>query len=344
MKSSDVAKLAGVSRSTVSKVINDYPNIPKETKDRVWKVIKESGYVPNSSAQRLAGKASKILGIFIVDLDNTKDENRVVSSPYFSSLIAALIDKTKQKGYNVLVSEILEKEDFEQCHHLFSSKTISGGIFLGVKINDDELKKLIERNYKIVFIDKRNEKKLSLQNINFINPENTKGAAMATQYLIDKGHSKIAHITGDLLKLSSQERLEAFRKTMKKNNLELEEKYIENGHYNEEGGYEATKKILKRCKPTAIFSGNDSMAIGAIKAISEKGLRIPEDISIIGFDNVPLAKYSTPSLTTINVSIMDLGEKAVDSLLKIIDGENKEGKSYRIKTNLIERKSVKELK
>ena len=336
--SSEIAKIANVSRSTVSRVINNYPNVPEETRQKVLAVIEEYGYVPNASARALAGKTNNIIALFIVDINDESQGKkwRGVNSPYFLELLSGTINESKKYEYMVLVYVITNKKEYEQIEHIFMNRTIYGGIFVGFEYRDPALKKLINKNYNMVMIDEiSREDYENNTSLKVVNTKNEDGGYRATKYLVDKGHKYIAHIAGDN-RLSSIEREIGYVKCMRDYNLEVKDGYIVNGDYKEEDAYHATMDLLENNKElTAIFIANDIMAIGAIKAIEEKGLSIPEDISIIGFDNCEFSKYTNVGLTTMEVEIKNIAEAAVKLILDVSENNFVECES-----KIIERESV----
>ncbi len=346
MYSKEIAKIAGVSRSTVSRVINNYSNLTPETKEKVDKVIKKYGYIPHAPARALAGKNSRIIGVFLTNIKAGDEKFRVFQNVYTSPFEAAIIDYADKLGYNVLVLIINDNNDFNKIRGLFISRILSGGIFIGANNDSHEIFKLIKSGYKITIIDQEKSKKDVKANYIIVNSDNFNGAYKATKHLIDYGHREIAHICGDMKKYSGFKRLEGYKKAMKEAKLPMKEEYMAYGDFDEDGGFKSAEKLLKKKnnKITAIFSSNDSMAIGAMKAIKKMRLRIPEDISIVGYDDVRSASYISPALTTIRSSIFKMAATATGNLVKYIeDGIDSIG-YYTIPAELIIRESTRKLK
>lgn len=308
MNSSEIAKIAGVSRSTVSRVINNYNNVPEETRTKILEIIEKYNYVPIASAQILAGKKNKTIGLFIVDTKNN-EANKMMTSTYFSPFTNALIDASSKQGYNVLVSMINKDIDFKKAKDIFYSKSICGGIFIGANNKDLNIQELIDASFIVSLIE---QERANIQGSNtkslIINSKSFDGAYEAVSYLIKKGHKKIAHITGDINQLTAIQRLQGYKKALEDNNIKPSCNLIIKGDYTEASGYNALKKLLQKSKPTAIFIANDCMALGAIKAINELNLKIPEDLSIIGFDDIELARYIKPSLSTVKIPFEKMAE------------------------------------
>lgn len=340
MNSKDIARIAGVSRSTVSRVINNYPNVPEETRQKVLDVVKKYNYVPHASARMLAGIKNKTIGLFIVDMKTDYKGKQVSMSSYFTPFTSAIIDNANKRGYNVLASIVSRPNDFKRVKDTFYNKTISGGVFIGVRDNELAIKEIIKEGYKVAIIDQAEKSDESVYNKSIIvNADNFTGAYKATQYLIDFGHVAIAHIVGEENQLSSVERLKGYKKALSDHKININEKLIVKGKFTVDGGYNAAKKLLLNEKPTAIFSSNDSMAIGAIQAIQEKGLKVPEDISIIGFDDIEIAKYLKPSLTTIRMDILEMASIAINTLILSIEKNLNFSANYTVDVKLIERES-----
>ncbi len=345
MYSKDIAKLAGFSRSTVSRVVNKYPNVSAKTKEKVNKIIEKYGYVPHGPARTLAGKHNKVIGVFIINVDHKNEKFNVFQNTYFSPFTGAVIDCADKLGYNVLVSIIDKNSDFKKTKELFHNRTLSGGIFVGAYKNPPEILDLVESGYKLVIMDQDPKYQNKVKgNYIIVNSNNLEGAYTATEHLVKYGHRNIAHICGDIKKLSGSERLKGYKRKMNETGLRIRKNYIVNGDFTEDSGYRCAKKLLtgkNKNNITGIFSSNDAMAIGAIKAINEMKLRTPDDISIIGYDDTEIASYILPSLTTIRSSILKMALVATRNLIDFIENGIKSSKFYIVPTELIERKSTK---
>lgn len=353
LNSKEIAKMIGVSRSTVSRVINNYPDIPAATREKVLKAIKEYNYYPNSSARRLVGMKNSTLGIFVVDIKDNEQPHHVIENnedllydnSYFSPFINAFIDQSNKTQYYVLVSTIYSSDELWKIQSAFCEKRIDGGVIIGS--NENEYKKILKvlnKDFILAVIDikvtEENKDKAT-----YINLNNSKGALDATNYLINLGHRNIGIITGDLNKFSGNVRFDGFKQALSQKGIPLVQDYIAYGDFTENSGYVGMKKILQNeNRPTAIFVCNDTMAIGAYKAIGECGLRIPEDISIIGFDNTQISQYMFPPLTTINVSLPEAARFSVNSLIKSIEKKELIPEVKTVNINIVERDSCRAIK
>ena len=347
MNRSDIAKIAGVYRSTVSRVINNYPNVPEETREKVLRIIEEYDYVPHASARMLAGSKNRVIGLFIVDMVERAYglKNRITKSPYYLEFTSSVIENASEMGYTVLVHIIHNADGYEKIKECFYNKTISGGIFIGQNDNDGVIKKLINGGYKVVLIDQTIKTDDNTYNkCMIVNVDNYRGAYNATKYLIDMNHTEIAHITGGTGKFSSNDRIKGYKRALKDANIPIKRNLIIHSEFIEEGGYNSTKKLLsKNNKFTAIFASNDKIAFGAIKALKEEGIRVPEDVSVIGFDDIEAAQYFNPPLTTMKMELSEMAEIATKSIITSLENDVQFSANYVIPVNMIKRESCKKV-
>lgn len=316
MKSIEIAKLAGVSRSTVSRVLNHYSNVPEATRLKVQKVIDEYGYKPNPSARALAGQANDIIELVISDIDdsNSKSLYQGAKSHYFLETIYYIIHFAKEKGHMVLVNVIKDPKEYKNISSNFETKMIRGGIFVGFTYNTLELNNLVEKGYNIVSVDNFNDNEVKLYKTKAVNSDNFGGGKLATKYLINRGHTKIGFIEGDA-QISAIERKKGFISAMEEENLPILANSIIPGFFKEEGGYKATLSLLDNGEFTAIFCCNDIMALGALKAIKERGLNVPEDISIVGYGHNDFSKVINQELTSVYIDLEDVSKMCIDEIL-----------------------------
>ncbi|GAE87007.1 LacI family DNA-binding transcriptional regulator [Acetivibrio straminisolvens] len=352
MNSKDIAKIVGVSRSTVSRVINNYPDIPQATREKVLKAIKEYNYYPNASARRLAGMKSSTLGIFIIDIrDNEKphhvienNEDLLYGNSYFSSFINAFIDQSNKAQYHVLVSTIYSSKELWKIQSAFYEKRIDGAVIIGSSKSDyNKIFEITDKDFVTVAVDLDMERE-NTGTVMSVNINNYDGVSDAIDYLIELGHRDIAVITGDLNKLSGKIRLESFKDALLRHGLPLNDAFIAYGDFTEHSGYEGMKKILaSERKPTAVFVSNDTMAIGAYRAIEEQGFKIPEDISVMGFDNSYISQYMSPPLTTVNVSLPEIAKCSIELLLDSINNKEIKNRQKTVNVQIIKRNSCRKI-
>ncbi|MGL4653492.1 LacI family DNA-binding transcriptional regulator [Cetobacterium sp.] len=324
--STKVAQLAGVSRSTVSRVVNNYSNVPPETKERVLKAIKELGYIPNSSAQVLAGKKSKTIGLFIYG-DNS-DKNRILDNGltfgYYLDFINRVLKESLKLEYQLLV-DVVNDDGFYKIESLYSNRSIVGGIFIGFKEEDKNLKKLVERFSPMVLIDYTLNPKCSNEEAYYINTEDFLGAFNATKHLIEIGKRKIVHISGDRDKLSGKERERGYLEAVVSFGIAP---IIYNGKYSNEIATEIIKNLIdQKVHFDGIFCANDNMSYCVNHYLKEKGI---DDIPIIGFDNL---RNTIPlGIMSVAPDINNLARKAVELL---VNENRKKIKVTNVKTTLI---------
>ena len=338
MNSNEIAALAHVSRSTVSRVVNHYPNVPEETRRKVQEIIDRYGYTPSTSARTLAGKSNDIIGVFLADIDHTDGGGRWVgmNSPYNAKLLAEIIKSCKKRGYMVLVNTITEDEDCENLEQHFKNRLLFGGIFVGFPYHMKSLEELALKEYNVTFVDQWSEEEKIFQSTKNVNCNDRDGAKQAVRYLIQHGHREIAFLQGDN-RLSAIARLQGYQDAMHAAGIPIREPLMLRGEYREDVAYRSVKKMLETERPTALFASNDIMALGASKAIREAGLQIPEDISLVGYDNLQYMEWLDLHLTTMQVSMEELAENAVDLLFT-------EKSYYCCEAQLVQRSSVVQAK
>lgn len=320
MNSSEIAKLAGVSRSTVSRVLNGYSNVPPATKKKVEDALNKYGYIPNNAARNLRGKPSRIIGMFFVGIGDTVPDS-IHSSPFFAEFLVFFADALKNHKYQLLISVINDLSQIENLKSLFADKTISGAVLMGDIVSEDCLLSMSKLGNKCILINQRAE--CDLENISLLNTENYQAAYDAVQLLIEKGHRRIAHIAGYQTKISTADRYTGYCQCLRDNDIALDASLVVFGNIHiEDNGYKAGKELLERNKnnfPTAIFCSNDLMAIGFMRAMEELGICVPDDISIIGFDNSELSKCSHPKLSTVETNTNKIAIVAADTLIRSIE-------------------------
>ena len=328
----DVAELAEVHPSTVSRVINGDSRISEKTKKKVLLIIRKLGYTPNAIARGLKTKRTYTLGMLIPDITN----------PFFAELARGVEDAANKNSFNIILCNTDDKLKKERTYlEILREKRVDGLILGTAHIRDQSILELEKKKFPYILIS-RNVERL---NKNCIIIDDLAGGMMATEYLIKLGHHRIAHISGPLKTRSGLNRLKGYQLALKKHKIEYNDELVGEGDFRINGGYQVMKRFLKLPdQPTAIFAANDLLALGAMQAIQKKNFYIPEDFSIIGFNDIELASFVYPSLTTIRQPILEMGNLAVKMLLKIIiDGEFNQGKIV-LKPKLIIRESCKESK
>ncbi|MED5021000.1 LacI family DNA-binding transcriptional regulator [Paenibacillus chibensis] len=348
MRSEDIAKLAGVSRSTVSRVINNYANVPEKTRAKVMKVIEENHYEPNTSARVLAGKGMNTIGLFVVSTAELHNPNRIYQNSYFAPFVETIVDTLNRLGYYVLIHTVYSEDDFLKVKQAFLQKRIDGGIIVGTEKNDGMVRAIAKLKLPFVLIDydiaELLEHRLDKEYAAVVNSKDYEGAAMAVRYLIEHGHERIGFVSGRLNTLSGRERRQAFVDTMQEHGLKVPEEWVVNGLFIRQKAYEEVKRMLENNRPTAIFAANDEMALGAMDACRELGLRIPGDISIIGFDDIPIASQLSPALTTVRLPIYEMSQAAAQHVVEMCEQGSGSFSTMSFPTRLMVRETCKSLK
>ena len=333
----DVAKLAGVSTATVSHVINESRYVSDELKKRVYEAMDELDYQLNLLASGLRGGETKTIGLIIPDISNQ----------FFSEISRRIEDNGLKYGYSLIICNTDDDDKKEKRYiDILLSKQVDGLIFISAGDETDSLIKPISKGIPIVVADRFIEK----PNINTVTVDNFNGGYQATKYLLDLGHKRIGLISGPETVLSSYDRCEGYKKGLLDAHLPVDSSIIAHGDFRYQSGVKAMEKLLKADapRPTAVFSCNDMMALGAIRAANDHGLKIPEDISIVGFDDIPLAKSSSPPLTTVAQPTNEMAIHIIELLVDMIEYSggrrslHKEEYNYKkivLNTMLIERES-----
>lgn len=324
----DIAQEAGVSVTTVSRVLNDKPDVSTTTKKKIKKVIDKLGYNPNGIARGLVLKKTNTIGLIIPDISN----------PYFPEVARGIEDNAKKEGYSVIFCNTDNNKQAEiEAIELLKSKRVDG-IILSLSIsNKSQLEKLENDKIPVVQIDRN----IPGSKISSVLINNFLSAYKATMYLIKLGHTKIAHITGEMETNTARERLFGYKKALQEAEIEYRVEWVLQGDYSKESGFQQTNELLlMKEKPTAIFAANDLMALGAYEASFHYRLNIPDDISIIGHDNIDMAELIRPGLTTIAQPKYKLGELATQILIDEIEGRSNERQEIILNPELIIRKST----
>ncbi len=308
----DVAKLAGVSQSAVSQVLNQNDAaIPEGTRKRILSAIDQLGYVPNKSAQSLRTQKSFMIASIIPDITN----------PFYPAFQRGIQSVTNQKNYDLIVYDTDEKEENEKRSlQSLARAGVDGAIVSLFHHGVEDLKPLIEQNIPVVYWRGRPKAEEDLI-IDRIYVDNVAMAKTAVSYLIEKGHTQIGMVAGLENTPPRQSRIRGYCEALEEHHLPLNEILIQDGDFTEKGGYQGIKKLLNlNPRPTAAFAANDLMALGAMLAIREENLRIPEDIALVGLDDIPAAKLVHPPLTTISQMQENIGRMAAEMIFERIEG------------------------
>jgi DNA-binding LacI/PurR family transcriptional regulator len=308
----DIARHAGVSRTTVSFVLNQVPGVLPATRDKVLKAAQKLGYVPNSAARMLVSGRNNTLGLVISRPD------LLLVDAFIPRLLYGIERVCNDCGYKLLVDAVDEASNTNPYLDLAHGKRIDGLIVLNPRTDDRGLIQLIDKGFPLVIIGSTGHPKE-----NSITVDLLPAGRAATNHLLALGHRRIAHISfAPLSYLGARARYRGYREALKKARIRFDKKLLVTGDFSSESGFEAMKQLLQgEVIPTAVFVGNDTLAIGAMAAIRAAGLAVPGDISVVGFDDLPFAAFSNPALTTVRVPASQLGEHAARAAIELLNGK-----------------------
>lgn len=323
----DLAKLANVSHTTVSRALNNSPHIHKDTKEQIQALAKKYNYVPNINAKSLVMDRTYNIGLFFSTL------NLGTSSVFFHEVVRGVNRIIKEK-YSLVVKGIDDYQNFSSI----TSKSFDGIIVMSQSTGDNPfIEHVISKNIPTVVLNR----KVDYVEVGNILSDDFTGAYNVVNYLIEQGHELIAIIEGKIGFHSTQERNHGYATALKNRGINVSHHYQVQGNYDIESGFEAMKKLLEQKPyPTAVFCSNDDMAVGAMKAISEKKLKVPQDISLVGFDDSMLSAYITPALTTVKRPIELISQEGAKHMLARLDHQDVARETIYMKTELVVRQSV----
>lgn len=326
----DVAKKAGVSIATVSKVVNNTGRISEKTRKKVIDIINTMDYQPSSVAAALTGKKTFTIGVIVPDIVN----------PFFAEVARALENKARETGYAIILCSTDYKSKREQEYLDLLLKKQVDGVIMATEPNDMEpFRKLNERNVPLLLFSVDPYSLVS----NVVTTDNVRGGYIAGHYLLQKGHRRLA-IIAEKNRQSGRARLSGFLQALSEEKLELAEEYMINSRSTIQEAKAAARRLLSLSeRPTAVFTATDLIAIILINEARKVGLKIPEDISVIGFDNTIYAEIADPGLTTIAQPIKELANQSFHQLLQSIEKSGVTGRRIMLSPELIERSSVKDL-
>jgi DNA-binding LacI/PurR family transcriptional regulator len=315
----DIAKKANVSPSTVSRVISNNPNISAATRNKVLKIMEQMNFQPNIIARSLASNSTNTIGVVLAS--RTEGALRkAFQYPLFSDMLGGLSLIAYKNGYNILLSSLNKfDDDKKKIRELTKGGMTDGIIYFFSRVNDPIIEELKSFHSPFVVIGRSENE----NEANWVDNDNFSLSYKMTELLIKKGHKKIAFIGASPSFVVAVDRVEGYKKALQDNSIPVDENLIVKGRFMTDNGYELMKSVFDRgIVPSAVVAQDDLIAFGAIKQIQEKGLRIPEDIAVTGFNNVPMAEFSTPSLTTVETNAFDAGAKACEMLLSCIKSGN----------------------
>ncbi len=325
----DIAHMSGVSRSTVSRVINGDPNVNDHTRNKVQEIIQSLNFQPNLAARGLAAGYTKILGLVI-----PTGVAAIFTDPYFPLVIQGVSSACNTLGYSVMLWLAEPKYERKTISQILYNGLIDGVIVSSMLMDDPLIERLSESKRPFITIGRHptNEK------INYIDVDNRAGAYQGVSYALRTGHRRLATIRGPHNTISGQDRFQGYVDALQERGLPLIPELVAEGEFSDPSGYQAMKSLLPQ-HPDAVFVASDAMAFAAIRAIQQAGLRVPEDIAVVGFDDIPTAATSKPPLTTVRQPILRTGSMAAEMLIDMIEHPNPQPRRIVLPTELVIRSS-----
>ena len=323
-----IAKRAKVSTATVSRTINGSDKVTPATAERVWRVVRTLGYRPNSYARALVSGRSRMLGLIISDIVN----------PFFPELVRSFEEIALENGYEVIVANTgYDPERMARGVGRMLERQAEGVAVITSEMGDDFVAQMAERRIPMVFLDTARVG----SRVSKIKVDYSQGIGEAVEHIVSLGHKDIAFISGPPELRSAETRRSAFLKCLHHYAVLPDKNYIQVGNHRIEGGEAAMERLLALPRrPTAVLTSNDLTAIGVLRAVHKCKLQVPEDISVIGFDDIEFSGFTQPALTTVRLSRQEMADKAFSALAKLIVASTEKGSQYDIETHLVIRDST----
>lgn len=325
-----IAALSGVSRSTVSRVLNNHRSVRQEVRDRVIRVIDEHKYAPQAAARSLASHHTNAIAFFI-----PRTTTHVFSNPFFPLLIQGITEACARRGYLLMLSIV--SGDMEQDFlRILRGRHVDGVIVHAADVDDPVLPRLVADGTPLVQIGRHPY----FKSLNWVSVANRDSACAIVDHLLALGHRRVATIAGPLQEAAAVDRRDGYKQSLLQAGLPLQGELMTEGDWTEHSGHHAMARLLGLDRrPTAVFSANDMMAVGALRAIHEAGLVVPDDVALVGFDDLPVAAFTSPPLTTVRQPVHELGHAAAELLLDRLAGRVQEPTQLNLPLTLVIRDS-----
>jgi LacI family transcriptional regulator len=332
----ELARLSGVSVGTVSRALNGYTDVRAETRERIMRIAEELDYTPSASARTLVTQRSHVVGVFL----ETGEGHPDLQHPFFHEVLGGLKEFAGPAGYDLLVFASERPGNgfgahsyLKRCRH----HNVDGAVLMGLDADDPEVRRLVRSDVATVGVDIELSGPLTTS----VASDNVAGAAAAVRHLHELGHRRIAHITGLLDKQPGADRLRGYRHELQRLGITPRDEYVVYGDFYVESGHAGMQALLALDEPpTAVVAAADLTALGAIRAAGEAGLEVPRDLSVVGFDDIQLAPYLHPPLTTLRQAKSSLGTEAGRALVRHIDGEHDVPAAVTLPVELVVRAST----
>lgn len=331
----DIAREAGVSISTVSRVMNNTKPVSPEVKARVFEVIEKYSYKPNALAKGLITRKTNIVGVIVPDISNS----------VFGALTKGINSVCAAKGYTIMVCESGGEEEGElRLLEILADKKIDGVLFAGVDVNQKLIDAMLGKEYPTILVTQ--EASTEVNQLYTVTHNNELATYDAVHFLLDNGHSEIGYIGGPKHDFSSgRKRLAGYKKALSEAGISVPDSYVEQGQFSFQAGYDGMKRIYEENVklPTAVVAGSDLIAIGAVQFLNSVHISVPDQISIIGFDDLDFVTYFRPELTTVRIPYFTEGEKAAKELIKLMQGKGSGTEVFYVPHKIIRRGTVKKI-
>jgi LacI family transcriptional regulator len=323
----DVARLAGVSTATVSRALNGTGQIAPATRAAIQAAVDQLGYHPNTVARSLVTKSTQTIAVLLPDITN----------PFYAALVGGVQQRALESGHTMLLCTTEgDPEREEQYLTLLRAKQVDGVLVDGLVLPSERITRFVRDGLPIVCLDRDIDSTL----VPLVQVDNRLGARLATAHLLDLGHIRIAHVAGAPELRISEERVEGYREAHAAVGIQPYPGLVAVGGFTEEGGYEAALSLLDGPELTAVFAANDLSAIGVLGALAERGLRVPDDVSVVGFDDLRLSRFTTPPLTTVHQPAREIAERATELLLRLAGGGEVGSARHLLEPELVVRAST----
>lgn len=322
----DIAKAAGVSAATVSRALRNSPRVSPDSRERIQAIASELGYRPNLLARNLRQQSSMMLGLVVDD----------VSDEFGSQVISGVEDESRNAGYHLIVWSAHKNAEAERVAvQTFNDLQLDGVIMADTWLHSTE--ELPDLAVPAVFVNRRH----AGEQVHYVGPDDTYGAYIATQHLLELGHRRIGYISGPLEWRASPERLKGFQMALRDQSVIFDPDLVAYGDWRVNSGETEGLRLLSRPdRPTAIFAANDYMALGVMDAANKLGLKVPEDLSVIGYDNRSFAPFCRPRLSTVSLPLYEMGVEAAKKLIAMIRDDSLEPSSVSVRGKLFVREST----
>jgi len=323
----DVARLAGVSTATVSRALNDTGQIAPATRAAIDAAVAQLGYHPNTAARSLVTKSTQMIALLLPDITN----------PFYAALVSGIQQRALETGHTMLLCTTEgDPEREEQYLSLLHAKQVDGVLVDGLVLPPDRIARFVRDGLPIVCLDRD----VDATSVPLVQVDNRLGARLATEHLLELGHRRIAHVAGAPELRISEQRIEGYRDAHHALGIEPSPGLLAVGSFTEEGGYEAARSLLESTELTAVFAANDLSAIGVLSAIVEGGRRVPDDVSLVGFDDLRLSRFTTPPLTTVHQPAREIAERATQLLIELASGRTVKQRLTLLEPELVVRGST----